>query len=182
MRKSILATCILFTAFAIPAISFTQEKDKPAETAKPTEPAEPIHFYHLTLVVQDVDSAGKPFNSRSYATLISTDRYRPSSIRADSQVPFRKGSDGSLQYYKASVKFDLREVREKDHQISFFILGDVNSYVPASSDANLPPVTRNNQWDANVVIPISKPTVIFSSDALESKNAMQVVATITPIQ
>jgi hypothetical protein len=37
-------------------------------------------------------------------------------------------------------------------------------------------------WDAPVLIPIGKPTVVFSSDALESKGGMQLVVTATLLQ
>jgi len=44
------------------------------------------------------------------------------------------------------------------------------------------PVIRQNSWQASVLIPIGKPTVVFSSDALDSKGGMHFVVTATPLQ
>ena len=43
-------------------------------------------------------------------------------------------------------------------------------------------VTRQNKWQATVLIPIGKSTVVFSSDTLDNKSSMQVVATATLLQ
>jgi hypothetical protein len=43
------------------------------------------------------------------------------------------------------------------------------------------PVVRQNQWQAGVIVPLKKPTVVFSSDDLTTKRQMQVELTATPI-
>lgn len=189
MRKSILTACILFATFAVPAISFAQDQSKPAE------PAEPVHFYRLTLTVQDVDSSGKPTNSRSYATTISTDpKYRhDNSIRTTSRLPVASGAFSSgektvigqnvqFTYIDIGTNFDIHDVKELGRQLSLSVKADISSNGGNVSVANYQePIIRHNQWEGPVIVPIGKPTVIFSSDSLESKNAMQVVATVTPI-
>jgi hypothetical protein len=190
MRKSILAACILFAAFAVPAISFAQDQDKPAE------PPAPFHFYRLTLTVQEVDSAGKPTNSRSYATTVSTDNKNPSSdsIRTSSRLPIASGAFSSgdktnvqnvqFQYIDIGTNFDIRDVRDSGGQLSLHVKADISSNggnVSVGNTTYQEPIIRHNQWEGPVIVPINKPTVIFSSDSLESKNAMQVVATVTPI-
>lgn len=175
MRKSILATCILLTAFAIPAISRAQ--DKPAEAAKVIEPD---RYYRLTLIVQDVDANNKPINSRSYVTTINTDRSFRGSIRTGSKVAIPGMEKGSIAYIDIGINFDVRDVREINRDLSLSVKAEITSYTPPAN-SDLAPVIRHNQWEAPVLIPIGKPTVIFSSDSLESKNAMQVVAIVTPI-
>jgi hypothetical protein len=190
MRKSILAACILFAAFAVPAISFAQDQDKPAE------PPAPFHFYRLTLTVQEVDSAGKPTNSRSYATTVSTDNKNPSSdsIRTSSRLPIASGAFSSgdktnvqnvqFTYIDIGTNFDIRDVRDSGRQLSLHVKADISSNggnVSVGNTTYQEPIIRHNQWEGPVIVPINKPTVIFSSDSLESKNAMQVVATVTPI-
>src|ERR1700721_3308625 len=125
MRKSILTACILFAAFAIPAISFAQDQEKPAESAAP------VHFYRLTLTVQEMDSSGKPTNSRSYATTISTDpKYRhDNSIRTTSRLPIGPGAISSGEttvigqnvswtYIEIGTNFDIHDVKELGRQLS----------------------------------------------------------------
>jgi hypothetical protein len=41
------------------------------------------------------------------------------------------------------------------------------------------PTIRQNRWQAVVLIPIGQPTVVFTSDALDSKGSMQLVVTAT---
>ena len=178
MRKSILAASILLAALIGPAIAFAQDDQKPKEESKP---AEPVHFYHLTLVVQEVDASGKPFNSRSYSTTISTGTGvgGANSIRTGSRVPVNNGV-AQYNYIDIGNNFDVRYVHEVNRELSFYAHADISSYTPTENTA-IPPIIRHNQWESTVIIPIGKPTVIFSSDALESKNAMQVVATVTPI-
>ena len=43
------------------------------------------------------------------------------------------------------------------------------------------PMIRQNRWTSNVVVPLKKPTVIFSSDDLTTKHQMQLELTATPI-
>jgi hypothetical protein len=177
MRKTILATCILLAAIAGPAISFAQDDQKSTEAARP---AEPVHYYHLTLIVQDVDSNNKPINSRSYVTTISTDRNFRGSIRTGSKVPIPSDRNGGITYIDIGINFDIHNARELDHQLSLDVKAQIMSYTPNENSA-LAPIIRQNQWEGPVIVPIGKPTVIFSSDSLENKNAMQVVATVTPI-
>jgi hypothetical protein len=191
MRKSILAACILFAAFAVPAISFAQDQEKPAE------PTAPVHFYHLTLTVQEVDSSNKPINSRSYATTVSTDNKNPfsNSIRASSRLPVATGAIPSEEktviaqnvqftYVDIGTNFDIREVRESGRQLSLHVKADISTNAGNASLGSTnyqEPIIHHNQWESPVVVPIGKPTIIFSSDSLDSKGAMQVVATVTPI-
>jgi hypothetical protein len=58
----------------------------------------------------------------------------------------------------------------------------VSSVAPAK-DPNLhQPVIRQNKWQAGVLIPVGKATVVFASDSLDSKGGMQVVVTASPLQ
>jgi hypothetical protein len=44
------------------------------------------------------------------------------------------------------------------------------------------PVIRQNSWDSTVAIPIGKPTVVGSSDDLDSKGKLQVEVTATRVE
>jgi hypothetical protein len=41
---------------------------------------------------------------------------------------------------------------------------------------------RQNKWEAVVLIPIGKSTVVFSSDDLDNKGSMQMLVTATLLQ
>lgn len=184
MRKTIFVVCLLLASLAcMPAAS---AQDNNAQSAGKS--AEPVHFYRLKLVVQELNADGKITNSRSYSTIISTDlrSQRPNSIRTKTQVP---ESTSTIQkqdftYVNVEANFDIHDMKEFGHQLSFHISADISSYAgnaPIGDSTWTQPVIRHNQWESSVLIPIDKPTVIFNSDALDSKGAMQVVATATPI-
>jgi hypothetical protein len=44
------------------------------------------------------------------------------------------------------------------------------------------PVIRQNKWDSTVLIPIGKPTVVFSSDDLDDRGKLQVELTATRME
>ena len=198
MRKiNILCSLLLLIpAFALSARA--QETAKPPETAKAPEP--PGHYYRLEFVIQELGSDGKPTNSRTYSTIVSTDRAEHSSaIRTGSRIPIITGAlhgtsgDGKLefqyQYLDVGVNIDTQNVHEVGSQLAVYLKAEISSLAaPASpapatgSELANDPVIRQNSWFAPVVIPIGKPTVVFSSDALENKGGMQLVVTVTPVK
>ena len=181
MRKMILfASLLLASLSCIPASA--QDNQSPQPTDKTSAAA---HYFHLIFAVQELGTDGKPINSRSYTTTVSTDR-RDSSIRTTSQVPVPTGivAGNNTQYtfVDVGINFDVHEVSEIGHQLALHVKAEVNSYLPAEKPADITAVRRHNQWESSLLIPIGKPTVIFTSDALDGKGAVQVVATVTPIQ
>ena len=194
MRKTIASICIVILSAACAPKYFAQESDKVEEAPKATakSPDGPAHFYHLDFAVREVGPDGKAINSRSYTTTVSTNNHEMFSIRANSRIPVATGGSSSgvssslintsFQYIDVGVRIDAREAHEIARQLSFNLIADVSSVAP-SSDPNLhQPITRQNNWQASILTPIGKPTVVFTSDILDSKNSMQVMVTATPIQ
>ena len=113
------------------------------------------------------------------------------SIRTNSRIPIAigssKGSNGEeivnqWQYQNVGVNIDAHNAREVGRQLSLELIADISS-IATSNDASLhQPVIRQNKWQAAVLIPIGKATVVFTSDSLDSKGSMQVVVTATPLQ
>jgi len=192
MRKTNLICCILLAASAFAPRAFAQETPQTAETAKTPEP--PARYYHLEIVVQELGADGKATNSRSYTTTVSTDsREAQSSIRVGSRIPIASGSFTSggdnkpvvntqFQYIDVGVNIDARRTREIGRQLSIDLTADVSSVASATDSALHQPIVRQNKWQAVVLIAVGKPTVVFTSDSLDSKGSMQLVATATPLQ
>lgn len=198
MRK-IVSLC--FALLFIPALMLraaAQETAKPPETAKAPEPQ--ARYYHLEFVVQELGTDGKPMNSRTYTTIVCnivcadrTERY--SAIRTGSRVPIITGAlhgttgDSKLefqyQYLDVGVNIDTQDVHEIGQKLAVYLKAEISSLADSghASASELPndPVIRQNTWQASVVIPVGKPTVVFSSDALDSKGGMQLVVTATPL-
>ena len=138
-------------------------------------------FYHLDFVVKEVDG-GKVINSRSYSTMISTGAHPfPDEIRTGNKVPYQSGN--STQYIDVGVNFDFRQAREVENQLAVNVSAEVSNLAPGQTPGSGPlPLLRQNKWSSDVILPLRKPTVIFSSDDPSSTHKIQVEVTATPIK
>ena len=141
---------------------------------------EPISakFYKLDFVVKEMDGT-KTLNSRGYSTVTKEQVGRACSIRTGSKVPYSP-SPTSLQFYDLGVNIDCLDVKEVGGELSLSISADVIS-IPSDTPPNTPPLTRHNSWNATVLVPLAKPTLVFSSDDLTTKRVMQLQLTATPV-
>jgi hypothetical protein len=144
------------------------------------EDAAPVKFYKLDFVVKEVDGT-RVLNTRSYSFLTSTKTIgfggpAGSGIRTGNKVPVAGGG-----YLDVGVSIDCYEAKETEVGLSLSVTADVSN-IPAESTVPVNgQVIRQNKWRSNVVVPLKKPTVIFSSDDLTSKHQMQLELTATPI-
>jgi len=81
------------------------------------------------------------------------------------------------------ISIDVREAREVNGKFSATLVADISSLArepdPGGATA---PVVRNNRWQSPVLLPLNKATVVFTSDALDTKGSMQLVVTATQVQ
>lgn len=195
MRKFATLCCLLLfipLTLRAPAQDNSKVSD-PGKAPDAARPSEPSHYYHLEFVIQELNTDNKPTNSRTYSTIVCTDGHQRSNIRTGSRVPIITGAlqgttgDGKLdfqyQYLDVGVNIEAQSVRETGGQLAMYMKAEISSLAataPASaSELANDPVIRQNYWEAAVVIPVGKPTVVFSSDALENKGGMQVLVTAT---
>jgi hypothetical protein len=191
MRKLAFNLCLLLLTVFCGRTIFAQESSQTPPPAKAAEA--PVHFFHLLFVVQEVGPDGKPINSRSYTTTVSTDpREQGTSIRTSSRIPvvtasFSSGDDKSpvntqYQYFDIGVNIDTRNTREIGRRLALHITADVNALATPRDEHLHQPTIRDNKWQATVLIPLDKPTVVFTSDSLDNKGSMQMVVTATSLQ
>jgi hypothetical protein len=142
------------------------------------EPApEPPKFYKLEFVVKEL-SGGKVMNSRSYTT-ITRGEHNNQSIRTGDKVPVSTGS-GGFTYIDVGVSIDVVDVAQSGNDLRMHVTADFSS---AEKDPGLPnPIIRQTRWSSNVVLPLKKGTVLFSSDSTASKSQTQLELTATPLQ
>ena len=187
MRKITIIFCLLLFALSCGMKTSAQDAPPAADSAKTSEP--PIHFFHLEFLVQELGSDGKPVNSRSYSSTACTGgRSRQDiSIRAGSKIPVPTGfSSGSgtpatYQYMDIGISIDVREAREVNGKFSATFVADISS-LAREPDSGSVTVVRNNRWQSPVLLPLNKATVVFTSDALDTKGSMQLVVTATQVQ
>lgn len=170
MRR-ILFFSFALMLFAVPA--FAQQDSKPAE--------KPTHYYRLSYSVQEVGETGKVINSRSYETSIATGNGPPAQIRTGDKVPVLTDSkEGNVQYIDVGVSIDCTRALEVDGKLSVQMTADISNTTKGTVPSALP-LIRANRWAANVLVPIAKPTIVFSSDNLQDKGKVQVELTATRI-
>lgn len=152
----------------------------------------PDHYYKLNLTIEETNDAGKIVNARTFVATVMTES-ATQSIRTGDRVPVAMGaeSSGVWQYMDLGVDFDISGVRENGGNLCFRLVANVSSFatpLQSSSSGAQPsggaasrPVVRQNKWDSGVLIPIGKPTVVFSADDLQNKGKMQVEVQATKL-
>ena len=181
----------LATMFTLSLLPVAVPAQNPAETAAAT----PQHFYHLHFAVAEVDATGKVTNTRGYEeTIATTDGGQPigdQQIKTGSRVPIVTGSYGAnsnpantqFQYIDLGVNLDVRDAREHGDKLGMRLKAEISSIARQTEVAGMgEPVIRQNTWDSIVMIPVGKPTVVFSSDDLDTKGKMQVELTATKVE
>jgi hypothetical protein len=144
----------------------------------PAPPAEQPKFYNLEFQVKEVE-AGKVVNGRSYYMMISSES-NPAVMRTGGKIAYSIGS--SSNYIDVGVNIDCRSARERAGDLALAINAEVSSILPPPEGVtNAPPAIRQNRWGSNVIVPLRKPTIIFSSDDSTGKRKMQLELTATPI-
>ena len=195
MHKTTLIGCFLLVTLASGPILRAQDNPNPQATpaVKEIAPTPPVHFYHLHFVFEELDPEGKPVNSRAFDLAASTGHDSNSSGRivSGSRIPIITGAfhtpsesnapDTQYQYVDIGVHVQAFNLKEMNGQLAFDLGADVTSLAGAPASNNGDPVIRQNVWGGPVLIPIGKPTVVFSSDSLENKGSMRVVVTATPL-
>ena len=138
-------------------------------------------FYKLDFVVKEIEGT-KVLNARAYSTTVSTDKSSPSSlIRTGSRVPVPTSPDGKqFNFSEVGVNIDCRSVQEVGGELSMIVTAEVTTTLQESTTG--PPIHRQNKWTAAAVVPLRKPTVLFSSDDATTKRQMQLELTATPIK
>jgi len=185
MKKSAMWVVVATIAATLPMAS---GRAQDTATASTQEASTAEHFYRFDFVVEEIDDAGKVNNSRSYVETIATGPGSSQAIRTGSRIPIATGAENGstqFQYVDVGVSFDVRQVREVGDKLSLTLKAELSSlaqeHVVTGTGVG-DPVIRQNRWDSTVLIPVGKPTVVYSADDLDSKGKMQVEVTATRVE
>lgn len=178
MRKSalILMGFALFTVAAMPQEPKTSDAKAPEARTQTAD----VHYYHLEFVLKELGDDGRVVNSRTYDTSVSSSG-KSSSVRAGTKIPIRTNDKDEIQYLDLGVNIDCDSTRETPQGLGLHISAEISSIASPTSGGIQSPIVRQNQWQSMTLIPIGKPTILFSSDNLENKGRMQVEVTATPL-
>jgi hypothetical protein len=137
-------------------------------------------YFHLDFAVKEIDN-GKAVNTRHYTTTAMTGESTPVSctIRSGSKLPLQTGGGSSTQfvYVDIGVSIDCRSMKEIDGSLAISVTAEISSAAPTANQ----PLIRQTKWSSNVIIPVGKPAVIFSSDDAAGNGQMQLELTATAI-
>lgn len=106
-------------------------------------------------------------------------------VRIGSKVPTAHGKGSLIESENLGVSLDVNSAREVGNKFAMDLKADMSAagFVPGANDLNDDNmVSRQNSWHAPVLIPIRKPTVVFTSENTGNKGGMQVVITATLLQ
>ena len=183
-RTIILAACLLLCAAPL---HLRAQSASQGSTAAPAQ-----HFYHLKLVVEELSDTGSVTNSRTYQTTVSTAGSSDQYLNTGSRVPVATGTySGSnsavqntqFQYIDLGIAFHIGHVKEVGQSLSFQLKAEISSMAKYSEIAGVnEPVIRQNTWFSDVLVPAGKPTIVYSSDDLDTKGKTQVEVTATPVE
>lgn len=147
-----------------------------AQDTKPERPAP--KFYKLDFVLKEVDGK-RVVNSRNYSILAATDEN--GQLRAREQVMVPIPNSTQYQTVDAGTDIDTRRITPIESNLALIVTANVSS-LPQEANPGLPATTsRHYIWSSDVVIPLRKPTTIFSSDVTTGKTQMQLELTATPV-
>ena len=140
-------------------------------------PPDQSRFYKLEFTVKEL-SGGKVTNSRLFVTT-GRNQKQIQSIRTGDKVPIPQAG-GAFTYMDVGVNIDVFDLTQSGNDLRLVVTADISS---AEKDSALPqPIIRHTTWSSSVVLPLRKPTVLFSSDASGSKSQTQLELVATPLQ
>lgn len=146
-------------------------------------------IYKVVFVLYEVED-GKKINERSYTIPVTTvdGNTRDSSMTVGARVPIATGTTGDntvFQYLDVGLKIECN-VAEQDNK--FIVHGDVELSSIALPDQGtnqrLPgqPVVRRIRQTFTTLVPPGKPTVVTTSDDINSKKRTEVEITATRLE
>jgi hypothetical protein len=132
-------------------------------------------YYKFDFVVKELD-AGKVQSARSYSVIGGVHgRENSMMIRTGDKVQVPSG-DGKFTYIDVGTNIDCRILTESPTELGLSISADISS-----ADAPRAPVISQTKWNSNVLAPLKKATVIFTSDSVSKKTQTQLELTVTPL-
>lgn len=145
--------------------------------AKPAAANAPKHFYRLSYVLKESDE-GKIINQRSFVMSASTEGAAWRSLRAGSRLPLAGANPKDVNYIDVGVNIDTR-VQDAGDGLAMDVTTDISS-TGSENSGSAPPVIRQVKVRSEALIPIGKPTLLFSADDPASRHRFELEVTATP--
>lgn len=151
-----------------------------AQGDKPVAPAADPEYFRLDFVVKEVEH-GKVVNSRNYSSLTLANGKERGSIRAGSKMPIATGTQ-QYHYFDVGVNIDCNSMQRQRDRLTMGVSAELSIATPPQDKVLTQPIIRTIRWNSPVIVPIGKPTTLFSSDDLASTRTLQLEVTATPVK
>jgi hypothetical protein len=145
--------------------------------AKPAASNAPRHFYRLSYVLKESDE-GKIVNQRSFVMSASTEGTSWRSLRAGSRLPLAGASPKDVSYIEIGVNIDTR-VQDAGDGLAMDVTTDISS-AGSENNGGAPPVIRQVKVRSEALVPVGKPTMLFSADDPAGRHRFELEVTATP--
>jgi hypothetical protein len=159
----------LFTLLLLASAGVAQKPDQP----------EDMRVFKLDVVVREVE-AGKVVSSRNYSVSLAQSSQTDASLRTGDRVPIPGSKEGQFSFLEAGTSIDFHYMQIRGNDLIIRVTADISSIVPSPNPSM--PVVNTTRWNAPVIVPLRKPTIVFSSDSASTKRQMQLEITATPLQ
>ena len=149
-----------------------------AQETKSSPP--PSRYYKLDFSVKETEG-GRVVNARSYSLSIVTPPEGGNlngGVRTGEKIPFQTPT--GPQQLDVGVNIDCSRAKEVGDRLGLNISAEISSVAESAEKTPLP-VVRQTRMNTFVLVPLKKPTLIFSSDEPFSKGNLQIELTATPI-
>jgi len=143
---------------------------------KPPAP-EPAH-YKLTFRLMQANSDGKITNSRIYSIIVAATggSQRLQSIRTGDRIP------AANNYIDVGTNIDTNDIRLTDHALGLRVDVESSSALKTDTAGNSLPLVRRTTWGSQVVVPLDKPTIIFTADNVSDTGKTELELTATELK
>lgn len=137
-------------------------------------------FYKLDFSLKEME-AGKLVNTRNYQMMVRGNDNAMSSIRSGGRVPVPQ--EKGFTYIDVGTNLDVRRVTRLQDQVILDLVSEVSGAMEAGEGkaAANPPTVRQTRWNSQVLVPLKKAVVVFSSDDPTSRRQLQLEVTVTSI-
>ena len=160
----------LITLLLLASASLAQKPDQPEE----------MRVFKLDIVVRELEG-GKVLNLRTFSlSLAQSNPNNNASLRTGDKIPVPSGKDGQFTFLDVGTNIDCHFLQMRGNDLMLQVTADVSSIAPVP---NLPmPMVTQTRWNAPVIVPLRKPTIVLASEGASGKRQMQLEITATPLQ
>jgi hypothetical protein len=155
--------------------SSASAQDKPATA--PAASATPKHYYRLNYVLKESDE-GKVINQRSFVMSASTEGTSWRSMRAGTRLPLGGANPKDVNYIDVGVNIDTR-IQDSGEGLAMDVTTDISS-AGTENNSGAPPVIRQVKVRSEALVPVGKPTTLFTADDPASRHRFELEVTATP--